>query len=345
MPLNSSHSLLSLNTLGLAQSCAELHPVHSTAELTATCLSLLERGLPFLILGGGSNLVFTEDFDGAVVQVLSKGIEVTQDAEHYFLRVQAGESWHELVSYSLQQGIAGLENLALIPGTVGAAPIQNIGAYGLELCDICDWVEYLDFSDGQIKRLTADDCEFGYRDSVFKGRLRDKAAITSVGLRLSKDWQPRLSYGPLQEFDCERVTPQQIFERVCEVRREKLPDPAALGNVGSFFKNPIISAATYHALAQTHCRIVAYAQDDGRVKLAAGWLIEAAGLKGYRRGAAAVHDKQALVLVNLGGANGNDICQLALDVIARVRTEFGLLLEPEPRIMGRHGERMLTHVG
>lgn len=235
----------------------------------------------------------------------------------------------------------GLENLALIPGTVGAAPIQNIGAYGVEFCDVCDWVEYLDVESGDLLRLTVDECEFSYRESIFKGSLRDKAVITAVGLRLPKAWQPKLAYGPLQSFNAETVTPREIFDRVCEVRSEKLPNPEVLGNAGSFFKNPIVSASVYIELAQRFPSIVGYAQPDGDVKLAAGWLIEHAGLKGFALGNAGVHAKQALVLVNLGHATGQDICRLALHVIARVNEVFGVKLEAEPRIMGLTGETSL----
>lgn len=332
------YSLAPFNTFGVNQSCLSLIEVHTKAELQAACLSLYQSKLPMLILGGGSNIVFTNDFNGTVVRVLTTGIGVTEDARYFYLDVAAGENWHELVTFTLNNNMAGLENLALIPGTVGAAPIQNIGAYGVELCDICHWVEYLDLDSGLLLRLSADECEFSYRESIFKGRLRDKAVITAVGLRLPKTWQPRLAYGPLQSFSVETVTPRQIFERVCEVRGEKLPDPKILGNVGSFFKNPIINASAYLELAQRFPNIVGYAQPNGAVKLAAGWLIEHAGLKGFALGNAGVHAKQALVLVNLGNATGEDICRLALHVIEQVHEVFGVMLEAEPRIMGWTGE-------
>lgn len=335
------YSLKSFNTFGVTQSCLSLIEVRSKAELQATCLPLYQSKQPMLVLGGGSNIVFTDDFNGTVVRVLSKGISVTEDVSYFYLEIEAGENWHELVEFTLNNHMAGLENLALIPGTVGAAPIQNIGAYGVELCDICHWVEYLDLDSGLLRRLSVDECEFSYRESIFKGRLRDKAVITTVGLRLPKTWQPRLAYGPLQSFAADTVTPRDIFERVCEVRSEKLPDPHILGNAGSFFKNPIISAAAYVELAQRFPNIVGYAQANGDVKLAAGWLIEHAGLKGFVLGNAGVHAKQALVLVNLGNATGKDICRLALHVIARVHDVFGVTLEAEPRIMGLDGETSL----
>lgn len=335
------YSLKPFNTFGVDQSCLSLIEVHSKAELQATCLSLHQLKQPMLVLGGGSNIVFTHDFNGTVVRVLSKGIFVTEDENYFYLEIEAGENWHELVEFTLNKNMPGLENLALIPGTVGAAPIQNIGAYGVELCDICNWVEYLDLDSGHLLRLSASECEFAYRESIFKGRSRDSAVITAVGLRLSKTWQPKLAYGPLQSFMADTVTPREIFDRVCEVRSEKLPDPQVLGNAGSFFKNPIVSAVAYVELAQRFPNIVGYAQPSGEVKLAAGWLIEYAGLKGFVLGNAGVHAKQALVLVNLGNATGQDICRLALHVIARVNDIFGVTLEAEPRIMGLTGETSL----
>ena len=332
------HSLKSLNSFGLAQSCADLVEVHSKEAIKAVCLPLWRQQAPMLVLGGGSNLVFTQDFYGTVVRVLSKGMKVSEDEEAFYLEVEAGENWHELIQFTLEHGIFGLENMALIPGTVGAAPIQNIGAYGVELCDVCNWVEYLDFASGDFVRISAAECQFAYRESIFKNKLRNLAVVTAVGFRLAKDWQPRLGYGPLQSFDPATISAREIFDRVCQVRNEKLPDPAVLGNAGSFFKNPIVSAACYVDLAQRFPTIVGYAQANTTVKLAAGWLIEQAGLKGFELGNAAVHDKQALVLVNRGGATGQDICRLALHVIAQVQDKFGVVLEAEPRIIGADGE-------
>lgn len=298
--------------------------------------------IPMLILGGGSNLLLLEDYQGAVIQIATKGIDVCEDQEHFHLKVAAGENWHDLVCETLKLGMPGLENMALIPGTVGAAPIQNIGAYGIELCQLCDWVEYLDLQTGALTRLEAADCDFGYRESIFKNRLKGKAVITSVGLKLPKAWQPKLSYGPLQSLAEEtEVTATMIFERVCQVRQEKLPDPVVLGNAGSFFKNPVVAAADYLKLAERFPDLVGYAQQDGTVKLAAGWLIDKVGLKGFQMGAAAVHDKQALVLVNKGGAKGKDVANLAREIIRQVQARFGVELQPEPRIFAATGERSL----
>lgn len=332
------HSLKPFNSFGLAQSCTQLIEASSKTVIKDICLALWQSEQSMLILGGGSNVVFTEDFEGSVIRLVSKGIMITEDADAFYLEVEAGENWHDLIEFTLKHGMPGLENMALIPGTVGAAPIQNIGAYGVELCDVCDWVEYLDLRTGQFVRLSAAECQFDYRESIFKADLRHVAVITAVGLCLPKRWQPKLAYGPLQNFDAASVTPQAIFECVCQIRRDKLPDPAVLGNAGSFFKNPLVSAACYLELAQKFPAIVGYAQADGKVKLAAGWLIEQAGLKGFTLGDAGVHDKQALVLVNRGGATGRDICLLAQHVISEVKAKFGVQLEAEPRIINATGE-------
>lgn len=328
-------SLKSYNTFGIDHQCAELIEVTDAAELPALIHSLNAQGQCFFVLGGGSNLVLTSDIDTTVLKMATKGIEVFEDHIAWHLSVAAGENWHELVSWTLEKQMPGLENLALIPGTVGAAPIQNIGAYGVELMDVCEWVEYLALPECNTVRLSAAECEFAYRDSVFKNGLRGRAIITRVGFKLSKHWQPKLNYGPLAEFGTDTVTPQMIFERVIEVRSSKLPDPAKLGNAGSFFKNPIVDAATFATIVKQYPDAVAYALEDGRMKLAAGWLIDKAGLKGFRLGEAGVHDKQALVLVNFGKASGEEILELAKHVINEVHTRFGVQLEAEPNVVGR----------
>ncbi|AZQ12937.1 UDP-N-acetylenolpyruvoylglucosamine reductase [Shewanella khirikhana] len=328
-------SLKSYNTFGIDHQCAELIEVTDAAELPALIHELDARGQSFFVLGGGSNVVLTSDIDTTVLKMANKGIEVLEDESAWHLSVAAGENWHELVSWTLEKQMPGLENLALIPGTVGAAPIQNIGAYGVELMDVCEWVEYLSLPECVTVRLTAAECQFGYRDSIFKQQLNGKAIITRVGFKLPKLWQPKLNYGPLAEFGMDTVTPKMIFERVIAVRSEKLPDPARLGNAGSFFKNPIVDAATFASIVKQYPDAVAYALEDGRMKLAAGWLIDKAGLKGFRLGEAGVHDKQALVLVNFGNASGKDILKLAKHVIDEVHTRFGVQLEAEPNVVGR----------
>ncbi|QYJ75607.1 UDP-N-acetylmuramate dehydrogenase [Shewanella sp. FJAT-52076] len=328
-------SLKSYNTFGIDHQCAELIEITDAAELPALIRSLDERDQSYFILGGGSNVVLTSDIDITVLKMANKGIEVFEDDVAWYLSVAAGENWHQLVSWTFEKQMPGLENLALIPGTVGAAPIQNIGAYGVELMDVCDWVEYLSLPDCVTVRLMASECRFDYRDSIFKHDLKGKAIITRVGLKLPKMWQPKLNYGPLAEFNTDTVTPEMIFERVIAVRSEKLPDPAKLGNAGSFFKNPIVDAVTFANIVKQYPDAVAYALEDGRMKLAAGWLIDKAGLKGFRLGDAGVHDKQALVLVNFGSASGEDILNLAKHVIDEVHHRFGVQLEAEPNVVGR----------
>lgn len=341
MPSEPLHSLKAYNTFGIEHGCAAIINAYSNEGLVETCCKLYHGNKPFLLLGGGSNILLTEDYQGTVVRILTKGISVSEDQEHYFVTVAAGENWHSLVMYCLEAGISGLENLALIPGTVGAAPIQNIGAYGAEFVDVCDWVEYLDLTNSKLKRLDALECQFGYRDSIFKGEINGLAVITTVGFKFSKNWQPLLSYGPLQLLDKESVTPLQVFNCICETRMSKLPDPTVLGNAGSFFKNPIIPLADFHLLQMKYPQIVGYPIDDG-IKLAAGWLIDKAGLKGFSIGNASVHMQQALVLINEGGATGEDVASLARYVIKKIDTQFSVKLEAEPRVIGAYGEKELN---
>ncbi|MCG9723542.1 UDP-N-acetylmuramate dehydrogenase [Shewanella sp. Isolate7] len=337
-------SLTQFNTLGLEADCFRLVRARQEAELIAICLQTFKAQEPLLLIGGGSNIVLTETFQGTAVLVETKGIEVSQDDKHYYLKVEAGEVWHELIQFCLEQNMPGLENLALIPGSVGAAPIQNIGAYGAELAQFCDWVEYLDLPSGEIKRLKGSDCEFAYRESIFKNTLKRRAVILRVGFMLPKVWQPNLSYGPLQELSERKqgVTPKEVFDCICDTRMAKLPDPTVLGNVGSFFKNPVVSQQTFERLQQQYADIVGYPLEDSQVKLAAGWLIDRAGLKGESVGNASIHLKQALVIVNKGGCSGQEVCGLARLVIDRIFDDFGVRLEVEPRIIGATGQKELA---
>ncbi len=330
-------SLSSLNTLGVDQSCEQLVIATDTESLISSTQQAYSEQVPLLILGGGSNIVLTDDFNGRVVKVDTKGIEIAEDDEHYYLSAAAGEDWHQLVALTVERGICGLENLALIPGTIGAAPIQNIGAYGVEFEKVCDWVEYHDFTTQSQHRLTAEECRFAYRNSIFKGELNNKYVIVRVGLKLRKRWRPEIGYGPLRDFNAETVTAKAVFQRVCDIRNSKLPNPDVIGNVGSFFKNPVVSRAEHKIMLERFPKIVAYPVING-MKLAAGWLIDQADLKGYKMKRAGVHDKQALVLVNHGGASGKDIIDLACFVAQTVFNKFGVQLEVEPRLIGKNGE-------
>ena len=295
--------------------------------------------LPVLILGQGSNVLFVDgEFDGVVIRNRLLGIEHQQDSQFHYLRVAGGENWHQLIQWALQNGIYGLENLALIPGCAGSAPVQNIGAYGVEFKDVCAYVEVLNLNNGEQFRLTNEQCQFAYRESIFKHQYRNGFMVTAVGLRLAKDWQPVLKYGSLTNFDAHQVSAQQVFDEVCAIRQSKLPNPNQLGNAGSFFKNPVVSAQQFAELKKLFENLPHFAQADGSVKLAAGWLIDQAGLKGTRIGGAAVHHQQALVLINQDNAQAKDVVALARHVRAKVAEKFGVYLQPEVRFIGRNGE-------
>ncbi|TNG92893.1 UDP-N-acetylmuramate dehydrogenase [Pasteurellaceae bacterium USgator11] len=292
-----------------------------------------------LLLGQGSNVLFLEDFNGVVLLNRILGIQHREDSEYHYLHLGGGENWHQLVTRCVELGYDGLENLALIPGCVGSAPIQNIGAYGVEFKDVCEYVEVLDLKCGQIQRFSRADCQFGYRDSLFKHAPYDQDyAIVAVGLKLAKHWQPQLQYGSLAQLDPQTVSAKQIYDEVCAVRRSKLPDPNEFGNAGSFFKNPSVSQAQYQQLIAEYPTMPAFAQTDGTVKLAAGWLIDQCGLKGHQIGGAAVHRQQALVLINRDNAQPADVLELARYVRQQVLQKFRVALQPEVRFFDANGE-------
>ncbi|MFL9982893.1 UDP-N-acetylmuramate dehydrogenase [Paraburkholderia sediminicola] len=311
--------------------------IEHEAQLMAAVRDPRTVGLPRLVLGGGSNVVLTGDFAGLVLLVALQGRRVVrEDDAAWYVEAAAGEPWHDFVAWTLSQGLSGLENLALIPGTVGAAPIQNIGAYGLEMCERFAALRAVELETGAVVELDADACRFGYRDSFFKREGRDRFVITSVTFRLPKSWQPRAGYADLARelaasgYADTPPSAQAIFDAVVAVRRAKLPDPLQLGNAGSFFKNPVVEATQFEALKVKEPEVVSYLQPDGRVKLAAGWLIDRCGWKGRAMGAAAVHERQALVLVNRGGASGAEVLALAKAVQRDVQARFGIELEAEP---------------
>ena len=330
--------LKSFNTFGLDAQAKMGFVLNNEAELDALRGSAWwSDSQPRLLIGEGSNILFTADFDGLVIVNRLKGISVQETADAWLLHVAAGENWPALIQWTLQHQMPGMENLALIPGTVGAAPVQNIGAYGVEFCQFCEYVDTWHFADGHRQRYSAAACQFGYRDSLFKHELHDQVIITAVGLRIPKQWQPVVEYGPLKALGA-NATAEQIFMTVCELRQSKLPDPSLLGNAGSFFKNPVVSATQAAALKQQHPAIPCFAAGEGQNKLAAGWLIDKAGLKGFSLGNAGVHRDQALVLVNLGNASAAEILQLAKHVASTVKQQFSVQLEPEVRFIGKSGE-------
>lgn len=330
------HNLTSLNTLGLQSHVAALVRYRSTDDLPQLSELASRHGRVF-VLGGGSNVVLAPEVKSLVIKVESRGIRLVSQTEYeWIVEAQAGENWHQFVNGGLDEGWSGLENLALIPGTVGAAPVQNIGAYGLELDQRFHSLLAWDLHRARRVEMSAEDCQFSYRDSFFKRAEPGRWLITAVRFRLPKTWQPRLGYPDLQHHPVlsaagASVTPRQVFDAVCEIRRRKLPDPAVIGNAGSFFKNPIVDAAHYESIKRRHPEAVAYPQDGGAsFKLAAGWLIDRAGWKGRRMGAVGVHDRQALVLVNHGGANAGDLAVLAKAIADDIADRFGVRLEQEP---------------
>ena len=327
------------NTLALQGLARGLVHVAGQAQLLAALQWAQERKLPVIPLGQGSNVVIAGDLEALVLRMETRGIQVLEDAgERVLLRVEAGESWHGLVQWTLQQGFYGLENLALIPGTVGAAPIQNIGAYGVELAPFVREVHCLELATGKSRSLAASTCEFGYRDSVFKQALRDQLLITAVDIELSRLPNLQVEYPALaRELAVQSpavLSPQGVFDAVVSIRRSKLPDPSQVANAGSFFKNPVVTGDIASDLAREFPRLPQYPQDDERVKLPAAWLIDFCGWKGVRRGEMGIHPEHALVLVNYGGDSGTQLLELAAAVAASVLETFDIQLEIEPRIYG-----------
>ncbi|WP_334120678.1 UDP-N-acetylmuramate dehydrogenase [Limnobacter sp.] len=336
--LTATHSvdLQPLHTFGLPARARELRLLANRADLLAFARARQEEQA-FLLLGEGSNTVFTNpQVDATVWKVALKGHQYLGcDGVHHHLRVQAGENWHQTVEWTVAMGWGGLENLALIPGCVGASPVQNIGAYGVELKDRVSAVHVFDL-DTQLERaFTVDECEFAYRDSVFKHAAQGRYVITAVDFALPVQWQPVLGYGDVArcvgQFGA--ISPMNVLKAVCAIRTEKLPDPVVLGNSGSFFKNPIVGAAQAKALIEQFPNVVHYPAGLNRVKLAAGWLIDHCGLKGHVLGGVGVYSKQALILVNLGQGQGSELLQLIRYVQAQVKDRFGVLLEPEPNLI------------
>jgi UDP-N-acetylmuramate dehydrogenase len=331
-------SLREFNTFGLPAVAATLVRIHADADVRRV-LGDAELGrAPKFVLGGGSNVVLTHDLATVVLKVEITGRRlVREEVDAWIVEAGAGEPWADFVAWTLQQGWPGLENLALIPGSVGAAPVQNIGAYGVELKDRFDSLDAVDLVTGRSVTLGAAECHFGYRDSVFKGLLAGKSLITRVRFRLPRPWQPALGYLEIERKMAETgnraPSAQTVFDWICAVRRAKLPDPAVIGNAGSFFKNPVVSAEQCRDIIGRDPEIVHYPLPDGSVKLAAGWLIDACGWKGKTVGRAGVYERQALVLVNRGGASGAEVLTLARAIQESVYGRFGIRLEPEPVIV------------
>ncbi len=326
--------LAALNTFGLPARAARLVRLRTLAQFDALVADSDWAATPRLVLGGGSNLILVGDFPGTVLKVELAGRRLVSECESdRIVEAGGGEPWHDFVRWTLAQGWPGLENLSLIPGTVGAAPIQNIGAYGLELAERFDSLDAVALASGERRVFRGEDCAFGYRDSVFK-RAPGRWLITAVRFRLPRRWQPVTRYidvaRELEALGTAAPTAVDVSDAIIAIRRRKLPDPAEIGNAGSFFKNPVVDVATHARLAAEHPTLPSYPQADGSVKLAAGWLIERAGWKGRNLGPVGCFERQALVLVNRGGATGEDVRRIAQAIQRDVEAHFGVTLEPEP---------------
>ena len=338
MNLNAQVSMAHFNSFAVDAYADQLFKLNSTEQLDEL-IPVLTKSHKRLILGGGSNILLRKNFKGLVVLNQLKGIHVERDAhDSVILEVGAGENWHAFVCWALENNYYGLENLSLIPGTVGASPIQNIGAYGVEVEEYIDSLNVIDLEHSKLMRFQKHDCQFDYRDSIFKHRL-DRYLITSVRYRLPKMFKPRLAYSGIKEklldtnIEPARASAKQISKAICELRRQKLPDPAVIGNAGSFFKNPVVSAQAYSSLKSQHPDIPMYVINDNNCKIPAAWLIEQCGFKGFRLGDAGVSQQHALVLINYGKASGEQIWQLARSIQDAVAKSFGIDLVPEPRIL------------
>jgi UDP-N-acetylmuramate dehydrogenase len=338
MQIERGVSLKPYNSFGLPAVANTLVRIESDADVRRVVDHPQLGTAPKFVLGGGSNIVLTRDMPQVVLKVEVRGVRLVEElADAWVVEAGAGEPWHEFVAQTLANGWPGLENLALIPGTVGASPVQNIGAYGVELKDRFESLDAVDLVTGRTVTLGAEICAFGYRDSVFKHSLAHRTVITRVRFRLPRPWQPVLGYLDLErkmhETGIDAPSAQQVFDWVCAIRRAKLPDPAVIGNAGSFFKNPVVTPEQCRDIIGRDPEIVHYPLPDGSIKLAAGWMIDACGWKGKHVGQAGVYDKQALVLVNRGGAIGSEVMLLAGAIQESVYGRFGIRLEPEPLVV------------
>lgn len=336
MILQQNKSLLSYNTFGISVSAEYFINITSIANLTEGLT--FSRDKKLLVLGGGSNLLLLNDWKGVCLHVDLRGIEVLgEDNDFYYVKAWAGENWHQFVQYCIARRLGGLENLSLIPGNVGASPMQNIGAYGVEIKDVFYELQALNRETLEVSTFSKTDCEFDYRSSIFKTRAKDQFIILNVTYRLPKKHVLNTSYGAIEDWlSSQGITDpdiKDVSDAVISIRSSKLPDPKQIGNAGSFFKNPVVTAVQFEFVKEKYPDVSAYPQADGTVKIAAGWLIEKAGWKGKRIGAYGVHVNQALVLVNYGGAKGQDIYNLSEDILIDIKSKFGIELEREVNII------------
>lgn len=333
-----NHPLLDHNSFGLDVKAKYFIPIDNTKELPGILNFLKSKSAQILVLGEGSNILFTKDFNGAVLHMKIGGIHVVKEDDHYFwIKAGGGILWDKLVTNTLRADMAGLENLTMIPGTVGAAPVQNIGAYGTEISEVMEALEAFDLHTGEKTYFRNNACAFGYRDSIFKNELKGRYLITNVIFRLNKQPVFNLTYEPLRkrlmESGKKELTAHDISTAVKEIRSEKLPDPAITGNAGSFFKNPVIEKSQWDKLKRRHSNLPGHFLDENHVKIPAAWLIEQCGWKGRRSGHVGVHARQPLVLINTGGATGLEIVRLSEAIRSSVKADFGINLKPEVRIL------------
>ena len=342
MKVQENISLKQFNTFGInvaTKYFAKFNTVEELSELLEfKKLPTANYQLPTFVLGGGSNILFTKNFDGLVLKNNIRGMRIVhEDAHHIYVQVGAGESWHGFVQHCISNNWAGVENLSLIPGNVGASPMQNIGAYGVEIKNVFHLLEALNLKEKKLVNFSLNDCEFGYRDSVFKKKYKNEFAITSVTYRLDKIPVFNTSYGAIEQelkkMGIKQLSIKAISDAVINIRSSKLPDPAIIGNAGSFFKNPHVSATEFNKLKEHFPKIIGYVQENGDYKLAAGWMIEYCGWKGFRRGDAGCHTWQSLVLVNYGDASGKEIFDLSEEILQSVKERFGVVLEREVNII------------
>lgn len=336
MQVQQNYSLKKYNTFGIDVTAKYVGNFFTVSDLQLFLKEYSKEAK--LILGGGSNILFTKNYDGLVLKNELKGIHtVHEDEDHVYVRAGAGENWHQFVLNCIKHNFSGIENLSLIPGNVGASPMQNIGAYGVEIKDVFHSLEAYHLKDNRIESFSLNDCQFGYRDSIFKGKYKDQFVILNVTFRLNKKHHYNISYGAIKEelekMGMKELSIKAISQAVINIRNSKLPDPKVIGNAGSFFKNPEVSQHEFHELKRINPNIIGYDLPNGNVKLTAAWLIEQCGWKGYRRGDAGCHEKQALVLVNYGNASGKEIYDLSSEIKQSVKEKFNVDLEREVNII------------
>ena len=338
MDMHENFSLKKYNTFGIDAYANYFAEFDSLSDLNDFFEGGKNKEQPKLILGGGSNLLFTKNFNGIVLRNRISGIDIISEEEKYvYIKAGAGENWHRFVLHCIEKNLAGVENLSLIPGNVGASPMQNIGAYGVEIKDVFHSLEAYNYGENKVFNFSLNDCEFGYRDSIFKRKYKNQFVILNVTFRLNKNPHFNISYGAIKEelekMNVQKLTIKAVSDAVINIRTSKLPNPALIGNAGSFFKNPEVVSQKWQELTIINPTIPSYKINDDAYKIPAGWLIEQCGWKGYRKGDAGCYDKQALVLVNYGNASGKEIYNLSEEIKASVKSKFGIALQTEVNIV------------